>query len=122
MPETVRYDFLEEVRRHYNAQAIITAHHQDDVIETALLNLLRGTGRKGLSSLRSSDTIIRPLLAIPKQVIREYAETNTIEWHEDSTNKDDRYLRNFVRHQMVPRLTVSQKEYLLKELRFRGYD
>lgn len=112
----VRYAFLEEVRRKHNAQAIITAHHQDDVLETALLNLLRGTGRKGLSSLDSSDTLVRPLLHVPKQDIRAYAKAHDIQWREDSTNQDKRYLRNFVRRQLLTQLTAEQKQQFADRL------
>ena len=112
----VRYDFLDAVRQQYGAQAIITAHHQDDVIETAFLNLLRGTGRKGLSSLRSSDKILRPLLQASKQDIREYAKENAIRWREDSTNQDERYLRNFVRLSLIPQLTPVQRQRLSERL------
>jgi tRNA(Ile)-lysidine synthase len=112
----VRYAFLETVRIRHNAQAIITAHHQDDVLETAVLNLLRGTGRKGLSSLQSSDVIIRPLLRIPKQDIRSYAKEHNIKWREDSTNQDERYLRNFVRRQLLTRLSTDQKQQLADRL------
>lgn len=112
----VRYAFLEAVCRQYDAQAIIMAHHQDDVIETALINVLRGTGRKGLSSLQSSDTVLRPLLHVPKQEIREYAEAHKIYWREDSTNQDERYLRNFIRRQLLPQLGAAQKQQFFERL------
>jgi len=112
----VRYNFLEDVRCRSKAQGIITAHHQDDLIETALLNLIRGTGRRGLSSLRSTDTILRPLLGISKQQIKEYARDQNIQWREDSTNQDERYLRNFVRRQLVSRLSADQRQQLTEQL------
>lgn len=107
-----RYEFLQKVKAASGARAIITAHHQDDLIETALLNILRGTGRRGLSSLKSTDGIIRPLLSYPKQRIRDYAAANRLAWREDSTNTDTRYKRNYVRHELVPRLTEGQREQL----------
>ena len=99
-----RYDFLQRAREQQDARAIITAHHQDDVIETAIINMLRGTARKGLSSLRSREDIVRPFLGFSKREILAYAVGHNIQWHEDSTNADDRYLRNYVRRRIVPRL------------------
>ena len=61
-----RYNFLRRVQLATNATAIVTAHHQDDLIETAILNLLRGTGRKGLSSLGDDKHLRRPLLHVSK--------------------------------------------------------
>lgn len=112
----VRYDFLRRVKMNSQAQAIITAHHQDDVIETALLNLLRGTGRKGLSSLRSTGDIVRPLLRVPKKELIAYAQRNTLQWHEDSTNEDIALKRNYVRHVLVPKLTLEQRKELLMHI------
>jgi tRNA(Ile)-lysidine synthetase-like protein len=110
---TARYDFLRRLQEKYGARAIVTAHHQDDVLETAILNLLRGTGRKGLSSLSSRGDVVRPLLGIPKADIRRYAEVNGISWREDSTNDSDRYTRNYVRSHLVPRFSPEKKAELL---------
>ena len=65
-----RYEFLQATKHATGARAIITAHHQDDVLETAMLNLLRGTGRSGLTSLKSTDGIVRPLLSHSKHRIK----------------------------------------------------
>lgn len=108
-----RYAFLEKVRQKYAADAIITAHHQDDVLETAILNMIRGTGRLGLSSLRSSGSILRPLLEFTKADIYDYAKANGIVWHEDSTNDSDDYLRNYIRHNVIAKLGDEGKRYLL---------
>ena len=64
--------------------------------------MLRGTGRKGISSLESSSEIIRPLVSIPKTKFLEYAKISNLKWREDSTNSDDGYLRNWVRHNIIP--------------------
>jgi tRNA(Ile)-lysidine synthetase-like protein len=109
-----RYDFLRKVQAENQAQAIITAHHQDDVLETVIINLLRGTGRKGLSSLNSRAGLERPLLRIPKSQIIDYARQNGLQWREDSTNRDQAYLRNYVRHQILPRFDQSAREQLLE--------
>lgn len=91
-----RYDFLENVKQKYHADAIMTAHHKDDVLETACINILRGTGRRGLSSL-SSDIVVRPLLSYTKLQILDYAQRNNLQWREDSTNISHKYLRNRIR-------------------------
>ena len=98
-----RYAFLERVKQDEGADAIITAHHQDDVLETMILNMLRGTGRKGLSSLRSTEKILRPLLSVPKAQLVQYAQENHLSWHEDSTNQDLEYTRNYIRHRVLSR-------------------
>ncbi|CAN5417853.1 hypothetical protein BH09PAT4_BH09PAT4_02450 [soil metagenome] len=108
-----RYAFLEQVRSASGAQAIILAHHQDDAIETAIINLLRGTGRRGLSSLRDRQGITRPLLHITKRQLQAYALAHRLEWREDSTNQDVAYLRNYVRHKLLPRFTIAQRKELL---------
>ncbi len=108
-----RYVFLRAVQKAAHAQAIVTAHHQDDLIETAIINLLRGTGRKGMTSLQSRSGIERPLLGISKQAIQDYANAQNLKWREDSTNSDDRYLRNYIRHHVVTRIRGADRERLL---------
>lgn len=108
-----RYKFLHQVRKSSGAQAIITAHHQDDVLETIILNLLRGTGWRGLNSLKSTDTIKRPLLPVPKSKLISYAKREGLEWREDSTNQDERYLRNYIRQRILPRFACADREALL---------
>lgn len=108
-----RYAFLQKVAEITKAKAIITAHHQDDVLETAIINMLRGSGRRGLTSLRSTDGIIRPLLPYNKEQIREYAHNHAIAWNEDPTNQDERYMRNYVRSKVIPKLSDGQKAQML---------
>lgn len=112
-----RYTFLHTVRQNTGSHAIITAHHQDDLIETALLNLLRGTNRKGLSSLASTDHVKRPLLHVPKQHLVQYAKANGLNWREDSTNQDMRYKRNYVRNQLITKLSPNERQKLLAIVR-----
>jgi tRNA(Ile)-lysidine synthetase-like protein len=114
---TARYAFLRAVHDRHQSDAIITAHHMDDLLETAILNLVRGTGRKGLSSLRSQDELLRPLLAVPKRQLKRYAHTRGLTWREDSTNTDDRYLRNYIRMHVLPRLTPLERQHLLARIR-----
>ena len=111
-----RYAFLQEVQALSGAQAIITAHHQYDVIETAIINILRGTGRKGLSSLASTEQLLRPLLDCPKQAMLAYATDHAIAWQEDSTNTSDVYTRNYVRRHIIPRLGHAGKMQLLEHI------
>jgi tRNA(Ile)-lysidine synthase len=109
-----RYAFLGRVRDRKKAQAIITAHHEDDMLETAIINVLRGTGRRGLTSLSSSDELLRPMLHLHKEAIYEYARERNLEWHEDSTNQDEKYLRNYVRQQIVGAFSQETRESLLE--------
>lgn len=108
-----RYEFLHKVRDASKARKIITAHHQDDLLETAILNILRGTGRAGFAPLSGSDVIKRPLLNTSKQELIEYAKKNNIVWREDSTNQDIKYLRNYIRHKIIPKLSGVEKKELL---------
>lgn len=111
-----RYRFLRKVQSKYNAAKIITAHHQDDVIETAFINIIRGTDRRGLSAIVNNKTILRPLTGYPKATIVKYAQENCIEWREDSTNLDIDYLRNYVRLKLLPKMDSPQRVRLVKIL------
>lgn len=105
-----RYKFLHQIKNKYKANAIITAHHQDDLIETSMINVLRGTGRKGLTSLKSRDDILRPLLKFSKKQLESYAKSQKIKWHEDSTNKDIKHLRNYLRIKVIPKMTPEEHQ------------
>lgn len=115
-----RYQFLRQVQQNGGAQAIVTAHHQDDLIETAFINLLRGTGRKGLSSLGSGEQLKRPLLHISKQQIVKYAQDQKLVWREDSTNQSNDYLRNYLRNRILPGLSKDQRRNLVNILDTAG--
>lgn len=108
-----RYEFLHRVRAQAGADGIITAHHLDDAVETAVHNLLRGTGRKGMSSLHNETLgVYRPMLHLSKQHLINYARKNDVHWREDSTNNDLRYKRNHIRHKLLPNLRQrSPKDY-----------
>jgi tRNA(Ile)-lysidine synthase len=111
-----RYKFLRRVRDLSHANAIITAHHQDDALETAIINWLRGTGRRGYTALKSDHELLRPLLNVPKQELINYAKRNGLRWHEDSTNKQTNYLRNLIRHKVMPQLTAQQRADMVAAL------
>jgi tRNA(Ile)-lysidine synthase len=104
-----RYAFLREVATKHSAK-IMTAHHADDVVETIAINLTRGTGWRGLAVLDSPD-IERPLLAQTKAELIEYAKQHDLEWREDVTNNDTKYLRNDLR-QRLGSLDAQTKETL----------
>ncbi len=108
-----RYGFLEKIRQKHKATAIITAHHQDDLIETALLNIMRGSGRRGLTAMQHNQKVVRPLLDTSKSEILKYAKKHQIKWREDSTNKDLRYRRNCLRIKVLPKLKTGQRAKFL---------
>ncbi|HEY0651984.1 MAG TPA: tRNA lysidine(34) synthetase TilS [Chryseosolibacter sp.] len=99
----LRYNFFAEVARNNGYAFIATAHHLNDSIETVLLNLARGTGIQGLSGIAvKNDRIIRPMLFATREQIVRYAENNSLEWREDTSNAHDDYQRNFIRHHLTP--------------------
>lgn len=100
-----RWAFLREMQQKYNATAIVTGHHGDDVVETMIINLMRGTGWRGLVSLREHESVRRPLLTMRKSDVTEYAQHHHLTWREDATNEDLSYLRNYVRRRIVPRMS-----------------
>lgn len=101
----LRYDWFEIVRRQYGAEAISVAHHRDDSVETVLLNLIRGTGIKGLTGIMPKNrNVVRPLLCVTRTEIEEYIIGRDIPYVLDSTNDDDIYLRNALRLNIIPQL------------------
>ena len=108
-----RYEFLNRIVQETNAEALITAHHQDDLIETAIINMIRGTGRVGFGSIRENEHIKRPLLIVSKNEIIDYALKQGLVWREDSTNLNDAYLRNRIRHNIVPKMNSNQRQTFL---------
>ncbi len=111
---SARYKFLFQMMKEYGAHAVVTAHHQDDVLETIIMNLSRGTGRKGLSPMKNRKNVLRPLLDYSKAEILRYARSNNLQWREDKTNQDPKYFRNYVRFNIVPKISTAQKQQLLK--------
>ncbi|MGB5668003.1 MAG: tRNA lysidine(34) synthetase TilS [Maribacter sp.] len=104
----LRYQWFEDLMLENNIKTLVTAHHADDNLETFIINLSRGTGIKGLIGIPSrTDTILRPLLTFSRDQISVFAKSGNIEWREDVSNAETKYLRNKIRHQIVP---------LLKEL------
>lgn len=101
----LRYNWFEEMRLRLGAQAVAVAHHRDDSVETVLLNLIRGTGIRGLGGIRPKNGyIVRPLLAVSRREILAWLEQQQMSYVTDSTNLSDAYTRNFIRLRVLPLL------------------
>lgn len=104
----VRYDALSQAKIALKADCLVLAHHQQDQVETFLLQLLRGAGVKGLASMAYFDQLrgfYRPLLnQITKQDILDYAQAHELSWVEDDSNQNTHYDRNYLRHELIPLL------------------
>jgi tRNA(Ile)-lysidine synthase len=101
----LRYAFFEELHDERNYRAIFTAHHQQDNIETFLIKLNRGSGLEGLAGIPPKrPPFYRPLLKVSKLEIERFAKENQISWREDASNKERLYLRNQIRHELLPKL------------------
>jgi tRNA(Ile)-lysidine synthase len=101
----LRYDWFHELVKENAFNYILTAHHANDVIETIFINLLRGTGIKGLKGIPGKKgKIVRPLLDFKKEDIDTYAKNNKIVYRLDKSNLEDKYERNFIRLNIIPAL------------------
>ena len=109
----LRYNWFYELLETHKFDYILTAHHADDNLETFIINLSRGTGLDGLTGIpEQNDKIIRPLLPFSRDEILKYAQENNIEWREDSSNSSNKYLRNKIRHDLVPILKEINPDFL----------
>ena len=101
-----RIDLFDKISTNYRASTVVLAHHADDQAETVLMRLLRGSGMSGLSGMayRNGRGYIRPLLDITRLEIEQYLRCCGLEWREDASNSDTAYLRNRIRHQLLPLL------------------
>jgi tRNA(Ile)-lysidine synthase len=116
-----RYQWFRDLKSAKNFDFIVTAHHLDDSIESFFLNLQRGTGLKGLLGIQNTEEILRPMLSVPREEIEAFARYNKLNWREDSSNQSDKYQRNFIRHQIIPKLKANQPAFyqnFLKTFRF----
>lgn len=104
-----RYRFLQRIGNSLGAQRIALAHTRNDQAETVLLRLLRGSGSLGLAAIPPSRAgrFIRPLLSIEREALRTWLRSLGVGWREDSSNRDLRFARNKVRHELIPRLEKS---------------
>ena len=98
----LRYNFFLKILEKENYKYIVTAHHLNDQLETFLINSSRGTGLRGIIGIPSNNNnLLRPLLIFSKDKILDYAKKNKIKWREDSSNKENKYLRNFIRNKII---------------------
>lgn len=109
----LRYNWFDELVEKHHFNYIITAHHADDNLETFIINLTRGTGLKGLTGIPEiNKNIVRPLLIFSREEIENYAVKNNIRWREDQSNSEIKYIRNRIRHKIVPELKAINPELL----------
>ena len=108
-----RYDFLLETARQWPADFIVTAHQADDQAETMLMNFVKGTGAGGLAGIHQTRSLtsgglgpllLRPLLPFMRTELRDWLVSEGLNWVEDLSNQDQNYLRNTLRHEIMPRL------------------
>ena len=98
----LRYSWFLEILEKENYKYIVTAHHLNDQLETFLINSSRGAGLRGVIGIPSNNNnLLRPLLIFSKDKILDYAKKNKIKWREDSSNKENKYLRNFIRNKII---------------------
>ena len=101
----LRYDYFEKLRTEISASDIVVAHHQDDNVETLLLNLVRGSGLKGLCGMRRRNGyVVRPLLDVTRKEIEDFLKSERCAFRVDSTNVDTAFKRNKIRHELLPLL------------------
>ncbi len=111
----LRYDFFEQIRSENQFSYIATAHHLNDSLETAIFNFAKGTGIAGLRGiLPKNGFLIRPMLFATRQEIENFVQEKQISYREDSSNASEKYQRNFIRHQIVPRLTGQINPHLVE--------
>jgi tRNA(Ile)-lysidine synthase len=109
----LRYIWFHQLLEENQLDYILTAHHLDDSLETFLINFTRGTGPEGLTGIpQQNDRVVRPLLPFTRDEIEAYAKGNNIEWREDSSNASDKYMRNKLRHDVVPVLKSLNQSFM----------
>ena len=118
-----RYTFYEKILKKYHSKTLLLAHHGDDLIETILMKIIRGSNLEGyagikLYSKQKDYTIIRPFLYITKEDILQYNKDNNVKYYIDKTNKEDNYTRNRYRKNFLPLLKEEDKNVHLKFLNY----
>lgn len=119
----IRYNFFEDVVRKYNANYLMTAHHGDDLTETILMRMVRGSSLDGYSGFKSivqmdGYKIVRPLIIYTKRELEEYDKENGVTYFVDSSNNKDKYTRNRYRKYVLPFLKEEEENVHLKFLKF----
>ncbi|MBA3664393.1 MAG: tRNA lysidine(34) synthetase TilS [Bacteroidetes bacterium] len=101
----LRYDWFKKLMKQENLDRLLTAHHANDIVETVILNLLRGTGIKGMKGIpEKNGKTVRPLLNITREEIEKFAKKQKIKFRTDKSNLENKYERNFLRNKVVPLL------------------
>lgn len=118
-----RYDFYEKILKKYNSHNLFLAHHGDDLIETIIMKIIRGSNLEGYAGIKTLSyldnyKIIRPLLSLTKEDIIKYNKENNIKYYIDSTNEDITYTRNRYRLKLLPLLKQEDKNVHLKFLKY----
>jgi tRNA(Ile)-lysidine synthase len=118
-----RYKFFGELMNKYDAKYLFTAHHGDDLVETILMRISRGSNLKGYSGFQVEGTkngikVIKPLIFVTKEEIQKYNEENNVPFVNDRTNEEDDYTRNRYRHNVLPFLKSENKNIHLKYIKF----
>lgn len=111
----LRFNWFEELSKAEGFQKVLLAQHRDDQVETFFINLLRGSGLSGLKGMKPLTGIYaRPMLFAGRDQIVEYAVENNLTWREDRTNSETKYLRNHIRHKLLPALKEIDEQFLDK--------
>ncbi|QWB99916.1 tRNA lysidine(34) synthetase TilS [Mycoplasmatota bacterium] len=121
-----RYNFLYHVAKQVRASKIVLAHHQDDLAETILMRLVRGSSFEGYRGILDRTfykdmEIIRPFLNVPKSVLKAYQMDSQVKYREDESNQENLYTRNRFRHKIMPLLENENPKYLDKFSQFSDY-
>lgn len=119
----IRYNYFESLVEKYHANYLMTAHHGDDLVETVMMRIVRGSNLNGYSGFKSvidkgSYKIVRPLVYFTKEELKEYDEENNVKYYIDDSNDKDKYTRNRYRKYLLPFLKEEEKNVHLKFLKF----
>ena len=118
----LRYNWFETLSKQLKCHYILTAHHADDNLETFLINLSRGTGLEGLTGIPViNNNTVRPLLPFTREAIKNYAKAHKITWREDSSNASVKYIRNKLRHDVIPVLKEINPTFLQNFNKTQGF-
>lgn len=108
----LRYEWFGQLLKTKGYDAVAVAHNANDNAETMILNLLRGTGGRGLRGMSDRDGIVRPMLGIGRAEIREWMEGHNFQWREDRTNSENVYKRNKIRNEVFPLFSQINPSFL----------
>jgi len=115
----LRYGWFDELKNEHGFNCLLTAHHKNDIAETILLNLTRGTSINGVAGIPLfQNGKVRPLLSFAKSELLGYALNRKVKWREDASNKSVNYKRNKIRHEVVPLLEEINPSFLKQAERF----